>query len=168
MKIHEVMNLGKSLVGMKINRKTDFAGKPWNGNFWCYNKNLASLEGAPSSVSGDFTCSDNNLTSLEGSPSSVGGDFWCYNNLTSLAMVHKHIKHINGGFYVGHNPIEGCVLGLLLIDGLKLVACDDKRDAMYPAIEIVNRYLPNRKGKSALLACQNELLDAGLEEYAKL
>jgi len=28
MKLHEVVNAGKSLVGMEIKGKTDFAGKP--------------------------------------------------------------------------------------------------------------------------------------------
>jgi len=79
---------GKNLIGLtidgkKITEKTP--SEPWPGYFNCFNSNLTSLEGAPSSVGGDFGCSFNQLTSLEGAPSSVGGHFSCsYNNLTSL------------------------------------------------------------------------------------
>ena len=55
------------------------------GNFWCSDTRLISLEGAPQEVSGYFDCSDNRLTSLEGAPTEVGGWFDCSNNrLTSL------------------------------------------------------------------------------------
>ncbi|MFA5754675.1 MAG: hypothetical protein WC905_05030, partial [Patescibacteria group bacterium] len=56
-----------------------------NGDFYCNNNQLTSLQGAPESVGGDFYCSSNQLTSLQGAPESVGGDFYCYqNHLTSL------------------------------------------------------------------------------------
>jgi hypothetical protein len=55
------------------------------GNFYCWNNQLTSLEGAPLSVGGNFSCNGNQLTSLEGAPKSVGGDFSCGGNkLTSL------------------------------------------------------------------------------------
>jgi len=55
------------------------------GNFFCFNNNLTSLQGAPKSVGRDFYCGRNKLTSLDGAPSSVGGSFYCSgNNLTSL------------------------------------------------------------------------------------
>jgi len=114
-------------------------------------------------------CNKNNLTSLEGAPSSVGDDFWCSDNkLASLSMIHQHVKHIGGVFHIGDNPICECVLGLLLIEGLQKVIYAGKSDVMYHTIEIVNRHLPNRKGKSALIHYQNELLDNGFEEYARL
>ena len=57
----------------------------WNGNFFCSDNQLTSLEGCPSEVGGYFDCSSNQLTSLEGCPSEVGGNFSCRNNqLTSL------------------------------------------------------------------------------------
>ena len=48
-----------------------------DGDFYCGNNNLTSLENCPKTVSGDFGCSRNELTSLEGAPETVGGDFYC-------------------------------------------------------------------------------------------
>ena len=76
--------IGLTIDGKKITEKTP--SEPWPGYFNCFNSNLTSLEGAPSSVGGHFNCAYNNLTSLEGAPSSVySGNFYCSNNqLTSL------------------------------------------------------------------------------------
>ena len=45
------------------------------GNFYCYNNQLTSLEGAPREVKGNFHCHWNQLTSLEGAPREVKGNF---------------------------------------------------------------------------------------------
>ena len=56
-----------------------------SGNFYCYDTNITSLEGAPTSVGGDFYCANTKITSLKGAPTSVGGDFNCANTkITSL------------------------------------------------------------------------------------
>ena len=166
---------GKSVADLGI----DYEG----GNFYCYNNKLTSLEGAPSHVDGyfncsvnkltslagapshvgdDFSCSHNELTSLEGAPSRVNGDFYCYyNELTSLKDVHKHIAEIKGIFYAIENPIESHVLGLLLIKGVTEVRLDDRR-----VKEILNKHLG--KGRAGMLMAQEELIDAGLEEFAQL
>jgi len=157
-----------TLIGKKIGDKiftAKMSGKPWSGSFNCYNNNLTSLVGAPSSVGGYFSCSNNNLTSLEGAPSSIGGMFSCTaNKLTSLHDVHKIIKKINGEFYANRNPITSCVLGILLIEGVM----DFELDYNEEADIIINKYLPNTRGFSAVIECQSELLDASLDEYAKL
>jgi len=158
----EVTLIGKEISGKIFTAK--MSGKPWNGDFSCSNNKLTSLVGAPSSVSGDFNCSRNKLTSLVGAPSSIGGDFYCYNNkLPSLHDVHKIIKKISGKFYANNNPITSCVLGILLIEGCTKLEIDNKK-----VRDIVNKYLPNTRGFSAVIECQSELLDAGLDEYAKL
>jgi len=131
-------------------------------SFYCRGNKLTSLEGAPSRVDGDFYCSSNKLTSLAGAPSHVGGGFSCsYNELTSLKDVHKHITEIKGIFYAIESPIESHVLGLLLIKGATEVRLDNERVA-----EILNRHLG--KGRAGMLMAQEELIEAGLEEYAKL
>lgn len=48
-----------------------------NGDFFCGNNHLTTLENCPKTVSGNFGCSRNELTSLEGAPETVGGDFYC-------------------------------------------------------------------------------------------
>ena len=92
--------------------------------------------------------------------------FSCSNNkLESLHNVHKIIKKIsgNGTFYVDGNPIVECILGVLLIEGCTILRIDNKQ-----VRDIIDKYLPNHRGFSAVIECQSELLDAGLDEYAKL
>ena len=83
------------------------------GSFYCYNNDLNTLEGAPSSVGLDFNCSDNKLTSLAGdptrvvgnfdcsdndlntltdAPTSVGLDFWCYNS--GLKFTKEQVRAV--------------------------------------------------------------------------
>ena len=65
------------LLGLKINKV--------EGNFYCVDNQLTSLEGSPETVGGNFDCDYNKLTSLKGGPETVGGTFDCnYNQLTSL------------------------------------------------------------------------------------
>ena len=147
-----------------LNHLTSLKGAPSHvgGGFYCRGNGLTSLEGAPSHVGGGFYCSSNELTSLKGAPSHVGGGFYCYNNkLTSLKDVHKHITEIKGIFYAIRNPIKSHVLGLLLIKGVTEVHLDNKQVA-----EILNRHLG--KGRAGMLMAQEELIEAGLEEFAQL
>lgn len=74
-----------------------------NGDFYCDNIKLTTLEGCPSKVDGHFVCSENKLTSLKGGPSEVGGHFICYSNqLTSLDGAPSYIA---GDFYYNDNPV---------------------------------------------------------------
>ena len=133
-----------------------------DGSFYCNDNELTSLKGAPSHVGGSFYCYINELTSLEGAPSHVGGDFWCSNNeLASLKDVHKHVTEIKGEFYAFDNPIKSHVLGLLLIKGVTKVRLKNKQ-----VEEILNRHLG--KGRAGMLMAQEELIEAGLEEFAQL
>ena len=145
------------------NNLTSLEGAPSavKGDFYCSYNNLTSLEGAPSVVKGVFSCSNNKLTSLQGAPSAVKGDFYCTNNkLTSLAGIHKIIKEIHGYADFENNPIKSSVLGLMRIKGLTKVYLDNKQ-----VMDILNKYL---EGDRDIIRCQSELLDAGLEEFAKL
>jgi hypothetical protein len=131
------------------------------GYFSCSFNKLTSLEGAPSSVGDYFVCSNNRLTSLEGAPREVHGYFSCAKNkITSLEGIHKIFKIISGGFYCVGNPITSGGIGLILIEGLKGIHTD------HHAFTIIRKYLG--QGKKGLLLCQDELVEAGYEEYAKL
>ena len=146
------------------NKLTSLAGAPSrvDGGFYCSHNTLTSLEGAPSHVDGNFYCSDNELASLEGAPSHVGGSFYCSSNkLRSLKDAHKHITEIKGEFYAVVNPINSHVLGLLLIKGVTEVRLDNGQ-----VEEILNRHLG--KGRAGMLMAQEELIEAGLEEFAQL
>ena len=146
------------------NELTSLEGAPRHvdGSFRCCRNRLTSLRGAPSHVGSYFNCTNNQLTSLEGAPSSVDGNFYCaINKLTSLKDVHKHIAEIRGGIYACDNPIESHVLGLLLIKGLRVAQLDNTQ-----VEEILNRHLG--KGRAGMLQAQEELIEAGLEEFAQL
>ena len=178
----------KNLIGLTINNKLiteKTLSEPWPGDFDCFNNQLTSLEGAPSSVGGFFSCSNNQLTSIEGSPVSVGGNFWCSNNqltslegspasvggnfwcssnkLTSLTGIHTIIKQMDGTFYADDNPIKSNVIGLLLVKGCKEVILDNKQ-----VDEIMNRHLQSPFGNKRVIECQSEMLDADLDDWAEL
>lgn len=93
----------------------------------------------------------------------------CGEGRKSLSKIHEKLPTYDGVLCLNGNPFQDSVLGLLLINGLEHVSCTGLSGDLLRAIEIVNKYLPNPKGiKGKLLECQNELLDAGLEEFAKL
>ena len=142
---------------------TSLEGSPKHvsDDFTCFSNNLKSLKGGPEYVGGDFYCYHNGLTSLEGAPSWVDGIFNCRdNNLTSLHNIHKHIKHIGGMLYASRNPIKSHVLGVVLIDGIKNIWIDNKK-----VQDIINKHLD---GDKDVFACQEELIENGYEDYAKL
>lgn len=110
----------------------------------------------------DFECGNNFLTSLEGCPKIVKRDFDCNDNkLVSLKDIHKHVHEIGGNIYLEGNQITSHVLGLLKIKRLRAVRMSNN-----PNIEqIINRHL---RGGRNLLACQEEMMDAGLDDFAQL
>ena len=70
-------------------------------NFYCYNNQLTSLEGAPKEVGRDFYCSYNQLTSLEGAPKEVGRDFDCSNNKVKFTRNDvKKVCNVKGKIFV--------------------------------------------------------------------
>lgn len=145
------------------NNLTTLMGAPTEviGGFFCSNNQLKSLIGV-GDYGGAFNCSDNLLTSLEYAPKYVEKMFDCTTNkLTSLHNIHLIFKQINGTFYAMGNPIKSHVLGLLLIKGLDNVEIDNAE-----VNDILLKYLhTDRKG---MIECQNELIEAGYEEYAQL
>ena len=83
--------------------------------------------------------------------------------ITSFAGIHKRAKSINGVIYAARTPLTSSILGVLLIDQCTAISIDNVE-----VESIVNKYLPNTRGRSAVIDCQKELIEAGLEEYAKL
>ena len=74
------------------------------GNFFCHNNKLTTLQGAPKTVRGNFFCHNNKLTTLAGAPNTVGGGFSCVNNkLTTLQGAPKTVE--GGSFYCDGNKL---------------------------------------------------------------
>jgi hypothetical protein len=139
---------------------TSLVGAPQSvgRDFWCYNTEITSLEGAPRSVGGNFYCNDTKITSLVGAPQSVGGDFSCYNtNITSLVGAPQSV---GGSFYCG-TPLVNHLLAFFRASGIKNVNTGDEA-----ADAILNKYLGS--ADRDMLLCQDELIDAGFGDKARL
>ena len=63
-----------------------------DGDFFCGNNHLTTLENCPKTVNGVFGCSSNKLISLEGAPKFVGEDFMCRFN--SVKFTEKDIRAV--------------------------------------------------------------------------
>ena len=119
----ELLNTGAGVSGWWINTETGFvdAGKEgidWSnlgltdfkgiklgtveGNFYCENNQLSSLEGAPQVLGMGFYCQNNQLNTLKGAPQKVGW-FSCENNqLTTLeGAPHEVVEN----FYCNNNQL---------------------------------------------------------------
>ena len=85
---------------------------------------------------------------------------------TSLKGIDKHISEVQGRIYFNANKIKSNVLGLLRIKGVTEIStsADYRKQHGWKLEEILNDHL--RKGD--IMDCQDELIDAGFEEYAKL
>lgn len=148
------------------------------GQIRVYSQKLKSFEGFPPRVS-TFGAKDETryclifgranelLTSLEHCPREYSGSV-DFSNLKNLSYkdVHKHIKWLNG-FVKIHSGYMGPLLGVLKIEkfmGIILDASTQSRE-LYNAINIINKHL--KEGRN-IIACQKELYDNDLDEYAEL
>ncbi len=155
------------------------------GDYICFSSGLTSLKGIAKFILSNIDCSHNKLKSLDYLPDMINGSLDCsYNELTSfddiecsisedligtgnkiqsLHNIHKHLKAVNGKLFLRNNPLSSHILGVLLIEGCTEIIIDNK-----DVQNIVNSYLPNKKGREAIFDCQDELINAGFEEYAQL
>ncbi len=173
------------------NRLTTLKGAPKiiGQSFNCQDNDLTSLDYCPEIVFHNFNISNNPIVSLKGCPKEINNNFLAnscklesldfaiekcrafsvYNNqIKSLVGIHKIIKHCKR-LDVSINPITSGGLGILLIPGIEEVLADDINapdGGFTVALKIIKRYLG--QGKAGLLDCQEELIDAGLERFAKL
>jgi hypothetical protein len=153
--------------------------------------NLVSLEGCPEEVTGDFVIYQNTqLTSLKHMPKKVGGDLKGFGNskMTSLEGLGDiggeiilsactTLRSISEIKKATRLDISGCplitnMLYLFKIKGLihvtvwnKNISQTDHERKMKRLQEILNKHLA---GDRDIMECQEELIEAGLEEYAKL
>jgi hypothetical protein len=126
------------------------------GNFSCYNNQLETLEGAPSSVGGSFNCSNNQLETLDGAPNSVGGSFYCDNN--QLGSLDGAPSSVGREFWVDYSQS---------LPLLKLLQYKELDISGAPAVvtEILLKYAGT--GKKNILLATRELVKAGFKENAR-
>ena len=138
----------------------------------CFVNKLTSLKGIPKNLM-RLAASENLINTLEDFPERIEKDCNINNNkLTNLKNIHKHIKYIGGRLDISENPIKSHILGILKIEGLQDVSAfrefHTPKELMHSplviAVAIINKHLKDRD----ILACQQELIDAGYEEFAQL
>jgi hypothetical protein len=146
-------------------------------NFFIANCSLGSLKGCPKIVGGRFSISHNQaITSLDYLPERASSYILRGTNITSFSGIHKVIKEIrpnrqgDGEIVVPHT-LTNSILGVLKIPGLKTISYPATERAKYSnelrqAIGIVYNHLQNEKIN--ILACQEELIDNDLKDYAEL
>jgi hypothetical protein len=112
-------------------------------------------------VTGSFSYYRTSVSSIKSAPSIIGGSFHCNNsNITSLSGVDKIVKQIRGRFIGDENQTH--LLGLLLIPGITTFRINDTSIGLID--KIMNKYL----GTGDILSAQDELIDAGLIDQARL
>ncbi len=85
----------------------------------------------------------------------------------NLKNFHKAFKRVVSLSIYG-DDIKSHILSLMLVKNLKEVILINGGDVLNEAIDIVNDHLPNDTGMDGLLACQDALMEAGLDQYAKI
>jgi len=75
-----------------------------NGDFWCDNNEITSLEGSPIEVNNGFYCYSNKLTSFKYTSKIIRGTFNCeWNNIKTFEYFPSYVKN---RFYCSGNPID--------------------------------------------------------------
>ena len=136
--------------------------------------NLSTLVNMPNIVTGDFLVHQCKLTSLQGMPHSIGGYLAIeHNKIPSLHNIHKYIKsfgdHLTRDFSISCDFLPN-LLGVFFIKGFNGFFIfqdneahkDYKRE--YTAYKIINKNLKDGN----IHQCQEELIDAGFVEQAKI
>jgi hypothetical protein len=174
-----------SLIDVGIN-SLEGCPQKIEGDFFCDNNHLKSLEGGPTDVQASYFCGYCGLESMKGCPEVVNDVLNCESNrlksfeffpshventidascnlIESLHNIHLQIKSARQIILL-ENPIKSSVLGLLKIQNLENVTFTNS--VLHPLNElevIINKYLP----LGNLLECQEELIEAGLMEFAQL
>ena len=119
---------------------------------------LAQLPLQFEDVSGSFSCQWSDLTSLKGFPRWMAGSLRIRSSqIQSLHGIEKVIEHV--GNTIELNSTTTHILGILLIN-VGHISIDDGG----PIDTIMNRY----KNTGDVISAQDELIDAGFKDQARL
>jgi len=130
------------------------------GSVIIYHKRLTIIPVQFRNVKYHFICDNNKLDSFIGMPSNIGGDLYLdNNNISSLHNLHKHLKKLDHKFFCDQNPIKSHILSVFFIKGLNFIEIDNKQ---------VQKIVNDNLNEGDVHKCQEELIQAGFEEFAKL
>ncbi len=141
------------------------------------NRGLTSLVGCPQDAEVVEISRNVDMTGLKGITKNVGSELTISMNpkITSFHNIHKHVSRI--GFGDGQLILDGCVqrdiLGLLLIPGLASILIDNNggrspSDDLRKSVNIINTYLKQKQSSHRLFDCYEEMLEIGLDQYARI
>lgn len=150
-------------------------GPSWvNENFRVDSNLLSNLKYGPTYVGGTYECGRNMLTSIEDAAQEIGGNFYCNtNSIESLEGIgRKYLKKMNGNFVIYNNHVKRNVLGVILIHGIqefRIYSFALDKGVFKEAKqlqEIITAHL--ERNDRDMLDLQEDLITAGLKDYAKL
>jgi len=137
---------------------------------------LTSMKGFPketitstdSSIDDYVDITDNPIKDLDFDNMSTDEFVFTSTQVTSLKGIHKKFKKCGKLFL--SSTVKSHILGTMLIPGITMVhqqthQQEENKD-LTKALDIIMKYL--KDGKAGVIDAQNEMVDAGLEEYAQL
>jgi hypothetical protein len=136
-----------------------------------YNPELKSLEGMSEIVVGGVNLSSTRISEKDFKylPKKMKDlRLSSCENVKNISTLHKHVQEIETAISVSGVDLTGGLLGLLKIKNLQAIQYGFSSDRpLDKALKIVDNYMPV-KTDDAIMDCQDELIDAGLEEYARV
>jgi len=125
---------------------------------------MLSLKGVPRSIGGAFKLMTPNITSVEYLPEEADDIYLHTSGIVELKGIEKWVKNTYGLFV----PIDvKGLLSLVKIKNLNLIKTwSNAPDDLKRACKIVTKYC--EANTHDVFACQEELIDAGLKDYAEL
>jgi len=130
---------------------------------------LLSFKNFPTTVRGNVNVWLNHITTLKGVPKIIDGELDLVDNpITSFHDIHKMINEVKKIFVPF--AVSECLLGVLKIQNPPLLstASTDKKHPNYnkllQAVSIINSHRTNKD----IFACQEELIDNNLKDFAEL
>jgi hypothetical protein len=121
-------------------------------------------------VEGSFVCQETNMSSTENLPRDIDGNADLSRNreFASLTEIHHRMNRVAGGkLRISERLVKERVLGLFKIKTLfeLEIEADEPSLPGNKWVGIVNQHL---NGSRSIPECQQELIEAGLKNYAKL
>jgi hypothetical protein len=127
------------------------------------NSKIASFIGCPRTVIGHFRFSTDTITSIEGFPSKITNECIIkHANITDFTNIEKYLQSADS-IYLPSVALK--ILPLLKVEHIQSLFCfSQTKTKLQDAVTILNKHLKSKD----ILACQSELIEAGLKDYAKL
>lgn len=137
------------------------------GNFRACHTKITSLEGGPSVIEGSCDVSRSYLTSINGVARTIGGSLDLrITQIKSLQGIEKKIHHLGRALHLP-TSLQSHLLGIFLIPhftGPVQFEFDVIQGGKEKLSNIINGHLKDKD----VHACQQELIDAGYEKFARL